>query len=51
VIRLRRFRDSDLAAFQAYRHDPEVGRWQGWTPGPDALALDFLRRMAELARR
>lgn len=45
---LRRLRESDLAAFQAYRQDPEVGRWQGWTPQPDADALAFLSAMASV---
>jgi hypothetical protein len=27
---LRRLSTDDVAAFQAYRTDPEVGRWQGW---------------------
>lgn len=43
---LRRLSPGDLAAFQAYRHDPEVGRWQGWQPQSDALALAFLNEMA-----
>ncbi len=43
---LRRLRADDLAAFQAYRQDPEVGRWQGWTPRPDAEALAFLNEVA-----
>ncbi len=43
---LRRLAATDLAAFQAYRGDPEVGRWQGWTPGPDDEALAFLNDMA-----
>lgn len=43
---LRRLRPGDLAAFQAYRHDPEVGRWQGWQPQTDAQALAFLAEMA-----
>lgn len=43
---LRRLDPADLAAFQAYRGDPEVGRWQGWTPWPDARALAFLTEMA-----
>lgn len=43
---LRRLRESDLAAFQAYRQDPEVGRWQGWTPQPDEAARAFLNAMA-----
>lgn len=43
---LRRLAAADLPAFQAYRGDPEVGRWQGWTPRPDAEALAFLDEMA-----
>lgn len=43
---LRRLSPDDLAAFQAYRQDPEVGRWQGWQPQPDAQALGFLTEMA-----
>lgn len=43
---LRRLSPDDLAAFQAYRHDPEVGRWQGWQPQSDAQALAFLTEMA-----
>jgi aminoglycoside 6'-N-acetyltransferase len=45
---LRRLAATDLAAFQHYRHDPEVGRWQGWTPQPDADALAFLNEMAAI---
>lgn len=45
---LRRLSPDDLAAFQAYRNDPEVGRWQGWTPKPEAEALAFLREMAAI---
>jgi RimJ/RimL family protein N-acetyltransferase len=40
--RLRRLSPSDLAAFQAYRSIPELGRYQGWSPMPDAEALEFL---------
>lgn len=43
---LRRLRTADLADFQAYRGDPEVGRWQGWQPQTDAQALAFLEEMA-----
>lgn len=28
---LRRFQESDLGAFLAYRNDPEVARYQSWT--------------------
>lgn len=45
-VLLRRLAPSDLAAFQAYRQDAEVGRWQGWLPWPDAKALAFLQQMA-----
>ncbi len=45
-VRLRRLSRSDLAAFQAYRHDPEVGRWQGWQPQTDAQTLTFIDEMA-----
>ena len=45
-LTLRRLRAGDLSAFQAYRHDAEVGRYQGWEPTPDAEALAFLTEMA-----
>ncbi len=35
-------RPDDLAAFQAYRALPELGRYQGWLPMSDADALAFL---------
>jgi [ribosomal protein S5]-alanine N-acetyltransferase len=47
-VTLRRLRASDLAAFQAYRSDPGVGRWQGWTVKPDAEALAFLNEVAAI---
>jgi aminoglycoside 6'-N-acetyltransferase len=43
---LRRLRRSDLAAFQAYRHDPELGRYQGWSAQSDADAQAFIDEMA-----
>ena len=42
---LRRLTPSDLRAFQAYRHDAELGRYQGWAPVPDDDAREFLRHM------
>ena len=42
---LRRLSPEDLAAFQAYRHDPELGRYQGWSPLSDAQAVAFLTEM------
>ena len=43
---LRRFRSGDLERFQAYRCDPEVGRYQGWSATDDAGAAAFLDTMA-----
>ena len=43
---LRRLAASDLRAFQAYRGDPDVGRYQGWLPMTDAEAGVFLEHMA-----
>ena len=40
---LRRFGVGDLSAFQCYRQDTELSRYQGWQPVPDAEALRFLR--------
>ena len=40
---LRRLLPSDLRAFQAYRHDEKLGRYQGWTATSDEAALEFLR--------
>jgi RimJ/RimL family protein N-acetyltransferase len=45
-LQLRRFRPDDLERFQAYRHDPEIGRYQGWDPTPDERARAFLEEMA-----
>ena len=39
---LRRFTPDDLVAFQSYRSDPEVGRYQGWEPMSDEAARAFL---------
>ena len=46
---LRRLRSDDLRAFQAYRHDPDVGRLQGWEPMPDDEAAEFLESMNRAA--
>ena len=34
-------------AFQAYRHDAEVGRYQGWEPQSDDEARAFIAEMAQ----
>jgi aminoglycoside 6'-N-acetyltransferase len=44
---VRRFRPAqDLPHFQAYRHDPDVGRYQGWRATGDTAALAFLAQQA-----
>lgn len=44
---LRRFGVGDLPAFQSYRQDAELSRYQGWQPVPDEEALRFLREQAQ----
>ncbi|MCG8436129.1 MAG: GNAT family N-acetyltransferase [Gammaproteobacteria bacterium] len=41
-LTLRRLSPDDLADFQLYRRDEEVGRYQGWLPQSDAEAAAFL---------
>ena len=43
---LRRLRPTDLTDFQSYRTDPEVGRYQGWSPVPSSVAQVFLADMS-----
>ena len=42
---LRRFKDSDLAPFMAYRNDPEVARYQSWDSCDEREARAFIREM------
>ena len=46
---LRRLAAEDLRAFQAYRHDTDLGRYQGWVPTPDEDALEMLSHMGRTA--
>jgi RimJ/RimL family protein N-acetyltransferase len=46
-LALRRLRTDDLQPFQAYRHDVEVGCYQGWKPVSDEEAGRFLVEMSE----
>ena len=43
---LRRLAPADLRAFQAYRQDKELGRYQGWVPLPDTQARAFVDEMS-----
>ena len=42
---LRRFKDSDLDPFVAYRNDPEVARYQSWDSFDEQEARAFIREM------
>jgi RimJ/RimL family protein N-acetyltransferase len=46
-IVLRRFRKDDLAAFVAYRNDPEVARYQSWSACSEAEGRHFITEMQE----
>jgi RimJ/RimL family protein N-acetyltransferase len=48
-VTLRRLTAADLVAFQGYRHDREVGQYQGWSATPDAEAIAFLTEMSTVA--
>ena len=41
---LRRFNAGDLNAFLAYRNDPEVARWQGWSRISPGEAEEFVSK-------
>lgn len=45
---LRRLSVSDLTAFQAYRGDPDVARYQSWQPMDAEEATLFLAQMARV---
>src|ERR687895_1526806 len=42
---IRRFKDSDLAPFIAYRNDPEVARYQSWDSCDEQEARAIIREM------
>jgi RimJ/RimL family protein N-acetyltransferase len=42
---LRRFDDSDLIPFVAYRNDPEVARYQSWESCDEQEAMALIREM------
>lgn len=46
-LRLRPFEARDLPAFLAYRQDPEVARYQGWSDYTRADAEAFFERQAQ----
>jgi [ribosomal protein S5]-alanine N-acetyltransferase len=48
-IVLRRLRPADLTNFQAYRSDPEIARYQSWSPMSSRDAAAFLEEMSTAA--
>ena len=44
-LKIRRFKDSDLAPFVAYRNDAEVARYQSWDSCDEQEARAFIREM------
>lgn len=47
-LRLRRFRETDLDAFVAYRADPEIARFQSWRDFTRAQGQAFIAEMRGL---
>lgn len=45
---LRRFADSDLEPFLAYRNDPEVARHQSWTSYTEREATAMIEELKSL---
>ena len=45
-LTLRRFRDSDLASFMAYRNDREIARYQSWESISRAEAAKFIAQQS-----
>lgn len=45
---VRCLRDGDVPAFHAYRSDPELARFQSWSPLPLAAARAFVAEMARV---
>jgi RimJ/RimL family protein N-acetyltransferase len=45
---VRRFQDGDLAAFLAYRNDPEVARYQGWDSIPESAGLAMIQEQKRI---
>ncbi|MCV2369673.1 GNAT family N-acetyltransferase [Roseateles oligotrophus] len=48
-VTLRRLHLLDLAAFQSYRHDAELGQYQGWSAQSDEESAEFISEMSGAA--
>lgn len=44
-LRIRAFREEDAPIFVAYRNDPEVARYQGWSGLDEAEGREFAAKM------
>ena len=49
-LRFRVFAAGDSVAFHAYRSDPDVARYQGWSPMTLAAAKQFVNEQAQVTR-
>jgi RimJ/RimL family protein N-acetyltransferase len=49
-LQLRRFAEADLPAFNAYRNDPDVARYQRWEGISEAEAVAFVRAISSFVR-
>lgn len=47
-LTLRRFADTDLAPFRAYRNDPDIARYQSWSDFSEQEARDFIAAQKRL---
>jgi [ribosomal protein S5]-alanine N-acetyltransferase len=45
---LRRMREADLPLFHAYRSDPDLARYQGWSAMSEQESLEFIRDVAKV---
>jgi [ribosomal protein S5]-alanine N-acetyltransferase len=46
--KVRRLIASDLPAFHAYRADPELARFQGWSPMSESEAASFIAEVSDI---
>lgn len=49
-VSIRRLRPSDLRAFHAYRSDPEVAKYQGWSTMSESEAAAFLHEQSSASQ-
>ena len=47
-LRLRHFKDSDIALFMSYRNDPMVAKYQSWDSISEAEAQNFIQEQKQI---